>query len=134
MKNTILITIENKLILEKRDINVYHHDTKSAHIISYDSSIPLPLRPATDNDYLHVSIVSGPGRLEGKCILLLPTWINFELSTTGNISVVHSDKKIFLKVPPGPPDWQLKITRSGVEKRETSSDNITVGDSHLEYQ
>ena len=63
MAKEINITIENKLVMEKRDMNVYHHSTRSAHMISFDSSITLPLRSVMGDDYLHISIVTGPGNL-----------------------------------------------------------------------
>nr|NIM12175.1 hypothetical protein [Candidatus Aminicenantes bacterium]NIN18168.1 hypothetical protein [Candidatus Aminicenantes bacterium]NIN42067.1 hypothetical protein [Candidatus Aminicenantes bacterium]NIN84820.1 hypothetical protein [Candidatus Aminicenantes bacterium]NIO80995.1 hypothetical protein [Candidatus Aminicenantes bacterium] len=45
MTKEINITIENKLVMEKRDMNIYHHATRSAHMISFDSSITLPFKP-----------------------------------------------------------------------------------------
>ncbi|MCU0289222.1 MAG: hypothetical protein MUF15_22855 [Acidobacteria bacterium] len=43
---------------------VYHHSNRSAYIISHNSSISIPLRTSGEGDYLHISIVSGPGNLE----------------------------------------------------------------------
>lgn len=111
MPEPIDITIENKLNKEKRGINVYHHATRSAHIISYDSSITLPFETDGEDDYLHISVVSGPGNLWKECFADLPVWADFELSTEGKVTLTHSENRTVLKIPPGPPTWQLKITR-----------------------
>jgi hypothetical protein len=119
------VTIENKLIPERRDINVYHHSTSSAHIISYNNSFTLPLRSAGDDDYLHISAVRGPGRLKNDCLIDLPSWADFEFSSEGKVTVIHWDDRTLLKIPPGPPSWQLKITRpAGVTGKQ--KDKITV--------
>ncbi len=112
MTDKIEINVENKLITEKRDMNVYSHSTNSAHLISYGSSIPLPLEPDVDDDYLHISIVSGPGQLELTSVVDLPSWANFEFSSEGKLTVIRSGDRTLLKIPPGLPLWQLKMTRS----------------------
>jgi len=129
------ITVENKLIKEKRDINVYHHSTRSAHIISHNSSITLPLRTVGEDDYLHISIVSGPGNLWKDCLIGLPSWANFEFASEGKLTLTHSSdaKRTLLKIPPGPPTWQLKMTRpNGYTKKDNKKENITVGDDGRE--
>lgn len=128
MAKEINITVENKFTMEKRDINVYHYSTRGAHMISYNSSIVLPLGPEVEGDYLHISIISGPGPLEGKCIVNLPSWIDFEFSPGADVAVSHSRNRTILKIPPGPPIWQLKMTRSLSNMVRQSSDRITVGD------
>lgn len=130
MAKEINITIENKLVIEKRDMNIYHHSTGSAHLISYNSSITLPLRPMLEDDYLHISLVSGPGPLAGNCTVNLPSWADFEFSPGGDVFVTHSGSgnRTLLKIPPGPPIWQLKITRSISTPFKQSSDRVTVGD------
>ena len=110
MPKKINITIENKLITAKRDMNVYHHAGKTAHMISYNSSVTLPLSPVIGSDYLYVSIVSGPGNLETQSLVNLPSWIDFEFLSDGKLAVSHSYERIFLKIPPGIPGWQLKLT------------------------
>jgi hypothetical protein len=133
MVKEINITIENKLVMEKRDMNVYHHFTRSAHMISHDSSITLPLRPGIEDDYLYISIVSGPGRLEGNCIVNLPSWVDFELSSAGDATTAHSGDRTLLKIPPGPPKWQLKLTRSPFSIIAQSSDRVIIGDDQQKY-
>lgn len=134
MTKEINITIENKLVMEKRDMNVYHHSTRSAHMISHDSSITIPLKLDIEDDYLHISLVSGPGRLEGNCLVNLPSWVNFELSSAGDATVVHLGERTLLKIPPGPAVWQLRMTRSFSSLNDQPSDRVTIGDDQLEYQ
>jgi hypothetical protein len=134
MVKEINITIHNKLLLEKRDMTVYHHATRSAHMISCNSSITLPLRTVIEDDYLHISIVRGPGRLEGICIVSLPSWVDFEISSADDVAVAHSGDRTFLKIPPGPPEWQLKMTRSFSSLNDQSSSHVTIGDDQLEQQ
>jgi hypothetical protein len=134
MAKEINITIENKLVMEKRDMNVYHHSTRSAHLISHDSSITLPLKSGIEDDYLHISVVSGPGRLEGNCVVNLPSWVDFELSSAGDAAVAHLGERTLLKIPPGPAIWQLRMTRSLSSLIYQSSDYVIIGDAQLEYQ
>jgi hypothetical protein len=132
MAKQINITIENKLVLEERDMNVYHHSTRSAHMISPESSITLPLKSVIEDDYLHISIVSGPGRLEGNCVVNLPSWVDFELSSAGDAITTHSSDRTLLKIPPGPPIWQLKMTRSLSSTIDQSLDRVIIGDDQQE--
>jgi len=118
MKKEIKITIENNLVTEKRDMNVYHHDDQSAHMISHNSSITLPLKPAIEGDYLYVSIVSGPGRLQKESLVKLPSWLDFEFLSDRKLAVFHSLDQTLLKIPPGLPGWQLKLTRSSARQRK----------------
>jgi hypothetical protein len=133
MAKEIKITIENRLVMEKRDMNVYHHSTRSAHMISFNSSITLPFRSVIEDDYLHISIVSGPGPLEGECRVNLPSWMDFEFSPGGDVAVTHSGNRTLLRIPPGLPVWQLKMTRSSSLFNQPS-DCITIGDDQRECQ
>ncbi len=121
----IMIKIENKLVIEKRDMTVYHHGTRSAHMISYNSSITLPLKSTESHDYLYFSIVSGPGSMEHCSVVDLPSWLNFEFLTEGKLLVQHSDGRTLLRIPPGLPGWQLKLTRS-TSGSEKSSDGVYI--------
>lgn len=129
MAKEIKIKVENRFAIEKRAMNVYHHYDRSTHLISYGSSVELPLKPAGENDFLHISIVAGPGPLEGPCIVNLPHWIDFQFSPGGEVDVTHPENRTLLKIPPGPPVWQLKLTRSSSTFFKQTSDRITVGDS-----
>ncbi|NIM16358.1 MAG: hypothetical protein GTO45_30545 [Candidatus Aminicenantes bacterium] len=133
MAKEISITIENKLVREKRGMNVYHHFTRSAHIINHNDSITFPLMSSIDDDYLHISLVSGPGYLENKSVVNLPSWADFEFSFEGNVTLAHSFDRTLLKIPPGIPVWQLKVTRSS-SCIDQWPDRVTIGDDQLEYQ
>lgn len=128
MAKQINITVQNKLVIEERDLNVYHHAGRSAHMISYNSSVTLPLGPAAADDYLHISIVNGPGHLEGRCVVNLPSWIDFEFSSRGDVTVARSGNRTLLQVPPGPPTWQLRMTRSSSSLKGKAPDRITIGE------
>jgi hypothetical protein len=130
MPEEVDIIVENKLIKEKRDINVYHQSTRGAHIISRSSSITLPLRTVEEEDYLHISVISGPGYLWKNCMLDLPSWADFEFSSEGKSTLTHSGDRILLKIPPGPPTWQLKMTMpNGLSSIcPSTGDHVTVGD------
>jgi hypothetical protein len=127
MAQQINITIENKLKREKRAMNVYHHSSKSAHMISHNSSVTLPLRPVIEDDYLYISIVSGPGHLESKSVVNLPSWVDFEFLSDGKLAVIHSEERTLLKIPPGLPGWKLKLTRSDSRIKQPSG-CVTIGD------
>jgi len=129
----IEIKIENRLIKEKRDIHVYHHFTRSAHIISDNSGITLPLAAGDTGDYLHISAVRGPGNLKYICLINLSSRLNVECSTEGKISLVHTYQDgiahLLLKIPPGPPAWQVKVTRPvDFFEKPTSNYVIIVGE------
>jgi hypothetical protein len=120
------IKVENKLKKEKRGINVYHKATKSAHIISYDSSIKIPLQTAAEGDFLHLSVLSGPGHLWNECFITLPSWADFEFLSEGMVAVSHSGERIVVKVRPGPPTWQLKMTLPPTATALTRSADIVI--------
>ena len=124
----IEITVINKLTAEKRDLNVYHHFTSSAYMISHNSSIVVPLRTAAEDDYLHISIVSGPGNLEKDCLIDLPSWVDFKFFSQGNLTVTHAGGSTLLEIPSGPPVWQLKITRPTSLIPALTPDQVTIGD------
>ena len=131
MATQIKITIQNKLVVEKRDMNIYHHATRSAHMISFDSSITLPLSLNIEEDYLHISIVGGPGRLEGNCVVNLPSWLDFEFFSKGDVTIAHSVDRILVKIPPGFPIWQMKMTRSLSSLTNRSTDRVIIGDDYM---
>ncbi len=121
------ITIENKLLAEERDMNIYHRSTRGAHIVSFDRAVTLALGLAPSGDYVHLSPVMGPGHLQGECIVSMPRCIDFELSAAGDATVSHAGDRIILKIPPGPPKWQIKMTQSRTFPGKQSSDRVIVG-------
>ncbi|MGD2090496.1 MAG: hypothetical protein PVH61_30270 [Candidatus Aminicenantes bacterium] len=99
MPEKIEITVRNKLVNEKRDLNVYHHSTRSAYMISHGNAITIPLGTVQDREYLHFSIVSGPGSMEKDYWINLPSWCDFTISGLGNGDLTHSGNRILLKIP-----------------------------------
>jgi len=110
--NPINFTVRNNLKLEKREINVYHHSSRTSHIISYNQALSHDLKLVDENDYLHVSVVRGPGRLKNPCIVELPSFMNFRFKAAGEVSLHHSNRSIHLHIPPGPPVWELDMNLS----------------------
>jgi hypothetical protein len=125
------IKVENKLIEERRYINIYHQSTRSAHLISYNSSITLPLGTVEESDYLYISAVRSNGNLWKTCLINIPSWADFEFSSDGKVAIAHSndENRTILKVPPGPPTWQLKMIHSTAVLMGRPSDNVIIGDS-----
>lgn len=132
MSEGIEITVYNKLIAEQRDLSVYHHSGRSANMISYSSSIKLPLGTVEEGDYLFISVVRGPGNLKQECVVDLPDWLDFSFSSVCDGVVRRSGERTLLTVPPGPPIWQVKVTRSPTSAVAPESDYIAVGDSAYE--
>jgi hypothetical protein len=115
------------LVMEKREINVYHHLTGSAHMICHESHVTLPLKAAAYDDYLFISIFAGPGHLYTKSLVHLPSWADFEFSTDNRtVSVCHSGDRFIINIPPGPPTWNLKLTRSATTPVTRSKDSIII--------
>jgi hypothetical protein len=129
MPDKIELTVQNKLVKEKRDLNVYQHSTRSAYMISHGNSISISLGTVEDGDYLHLSIVSGPGSMEKNCWIEMPSWCDFNVSSLGNGDLTHSGNRTLLKIPPGPPVWQLKITCSSSHENAPIEHCVTIGDS-----
>lgn len=127
MPKGIDIIVRNKLAEEKRDLNAYHHAKRSAYFISHCNIVTIPLGTKEDGDYLHISIVSGPGKLEKGCLVDLPSWCDFSFSSIGNGNLSHSGDRILLKIPPGPPSWQLTVTRPPGNMGTPDEDVITIG-------
>ena len=98
-------------------------------MISHGNSITIPLRTVEESDYLHLSIVSGPGSMEKDCWINLPSWCNFNVSGLGNGDLTHSGNRTLLNIPPGPPVWQLKIMRPSGHMNTPIEDYIIIGDN-----
>ena len=137
MPGKLNITIENRLALEKRDINVFHHATRSAHIISHHSSFTFPCDCCGEDDYLQVSVASGPGNLWMDCLINLPSWVNFEFFSEGKLTVIHSNDRssTLLKIPPGPPTWELTLRwpsrlSHAHPSTGTGLNHVTIGDEN----
>jgi hypothetical protein len=133
MPKEINITIENKFVRGKRDMNIYHHSTRSARMINHNDSITFPLRPVLEDDYLYISPVGGPGHLENKSVVNLPSWTDFEFWFEGNIALIHSGDRTILKIPPGIIVWQLKVTRAPSFIPQLW-DRVVIGDDQSGYR
>ena len=107
----MIITVNNKLITGKRAVNVYQHAARGSHLISHNGSVTLPLEPLEQGDYLHISVTRGPGRLKNDCLLEIPWWMDFEFAGEGKVFITHKKDRVLVKIPAGPPVWQLKLTQ-----------------------
>jgi len=128
---SLTVTVKNQLITEERDLHVYHNSSRTAHIISHGSDVSMPLRKAVQGDFLHISMVRGAGNYWENCHIILPQGLDFEffsrgdltLSTTMTRSTAGPGKlsaagvrmmpdetnRLCLRIPPGPPTWELKL-------------------------
>jgi hypothetical protein len=122
------ITIQNKLMAEKRDLNIYHHSTRSAYMISRNNSVGIDLDSRENGDYIHISIVSGPGGMEKDCWLNIPAWCFFSFSGMCNGDIFHVNQRFLVRIPPGPPVWQLKISKPAAAHTGETGDSIFIGD------
>ncbi|MDQ1350895.1 MAG: hypothetical protein QG657_1197 [Acidobacteriota bacterium] len=133
MTDTGNIMVENKLIVEKRAISVYHHASRGAHLISHNGSVMIPLKPDAEEDYLHISVITGPGRLKNDSLLDIPPGLDFEFSNDGKVVITYKGGRVLIKIPAGLPIWQLKLTRpTGIPHNASSAyyeQRITVGES-----
>jgi hypothetical protein len=128
MTEEIEMEVRNSLFNEKRDLNVYHHSPRGAYMISYGNSIKVPLATKESGDYVHLSVVSGPGSLEKESWLDLPSWCDFSISGLGNGDFSHSGGRTLVRIPPGPPVWQVKITRPPANDHQNTGNYVTIGD------
>jgi len=129
MFEVVKITVHNKLTSEMRDLSVYHHAARSANLIGSNSKITLSLKTAEKDDYVHLSVVQGPGKLNQECVVDLPFWLDFDFSSIGEGVIQRTGKRTLLTIPPGPPDWQIKVTRSPDITDVPAVDYVTIGDS-----
>lgn len=137
MTDVINIIVINRLVKEKRYLNIHHHSTGSSHLISTKKEVAVPLNLKTKNDYLTISVVGGPGHMWHGCRVNLPSWLDFDFLATDVVTLGHrgSEERIVIDVPPGLPNWRLKITRQKdslprkmKELKENSSHRIIISD------
>ncbi len=62
------------------------------------------------------------------CLINIPSWANFEFCAEGKVALTHSndDARTMLKIPPGPPTWQLKRMRPTAALIGHTLDNVTI--------
>ncbi len=128
MRNEVEITVENRMVLEKRTLSIYHKGRDSTHLIHSSSSLTVVLKAAED-DYLHISPVSGPGDLKNDCVLRIPSWADFQFSSEGKISLSHWGKLFLLTVPAGTAPWELRMTRPACPGVSPSSYEVIINDN-----
>lgn len=112
MKKTTEIIFQNNLLIERRDINVYHRSSRGIHFISRGSSVKVPLQTVNEKDFINLSVAVGPGYMERQNVVDLPSWINYEFQSEGKFAAVRSGGRTLLKIPAGLPEWKLKLTLS----------------------
>ncbi len=108
-RKSIRIAVCNRLVRDRRDINVYHHSEGTNNIISSKSRAVYSLGDHDAGDCLKISVPSGPGYLLNPCILEMPPYMNYRFSAEGKFLLLHKGERTLLKIPPGPPLWELKL-------------------------
>jgi hypothetical protein len=113
MADVINIIIKNRLVKEKRYINIYHHGTGSSYLISDKNEVNVPLKINRKKDYLTIAVAGEPGHMWNGCRAILPSWLDFDFLATDAVSLNHrpGGERTVITIPPGLPNWQLKITR-----------------------
>lgn len=122
----IELKIHNKMIGEKRDLNIYHNHDRGAYMISRNNYVNLKLHNIDENDFLYISIVSGPGAMTKDCWINLPSWCFCSFSSMCNADICLSGQRFMVRIPPGPPVWQLKICSPKISP--DNKDEIIIGD------
>lgn len=131
MLKDVEITIENRLAMEKRHLNV-HHSTIRSHVVSFNNSETISLAPVSQDDYILVS--AHPGRRDSvwqDCLINLPAWVDFEFLTEGKVTLIHSGNRILVRKPSGPPTWHLRLTRPIRETATVRKDFLIIGDDEF---
>lgn len=125
-----VIEVKNKLVQEKRDLNIYHHATRSAYLISHSNVVKVALGDFGEGDYLHISVVSGPGNLVKDAWIDMPSWCDFSVTGLSNGEISHRGDRTYVRIPPGPPDWKLEIKGSPAHAGKEIKNHITIGDEN----
>lgn len=113
---TMPVTIRNKLLKDRRDIHVYHHSTRGAHIISRGHSLDIALLDKDSGDYVHISAGGAGGRPGHDCRITIPRELDLEFSSQGDFTLNHPPEKdrnnTRLILPPGTAKWELTLAWS----------------------
>jgi hypothetical protein len=131
MEKTTNIQFENNLVIEKRDMNVYHNSRRGIYFISHGSSVKIPLRTVNEKDFINLSVAVGPGYMERQNVIDLPSWLNYEFQSEGKFAAVRSEDRTLLKIPAGLPEWKLKLTLPASHVKP-SEGRVTISDNHDE--
>lgn len=141
---TFEVTVENKFTRGKRGIIVYNSSEQKDCIIPFKENGKNNSRKKFDlptgskgNNYLVISLTPRPVNLTTTCKIDLPSTVPFTFIPVGtqSIKITPSGKRTTLKIPGGPPTWQLKIDnplKSMLTNRpmveEGGGNNVTVGE------
>lgn len=137
MAEVINIIIINRLVKEKRYLNIYHHGTGSSYMISDKKEVNVPLKINRKKDYLTIAVAGEPGHMWNGCRANLPSWLDFDFLATDAVTLNHrgGGERTVITIPPGLPNWQLKITRQKdslpchmEELKENSTHQIIISD------
>ena len=122
-----VINFKNNLVMEKRDMNIYHHKSKGVHLISHGSSINISLQSLLKDDYIYLSIIAGSGKLERKHTVQLPAWMNYEFVSEGKFVAQHVDDYVCLNIPAAHPEWKMKLSCPN-SRNYLDIDQVTISD------
>ncbi len=129
MVENVSITVKNLLNMDMKYLNVVHCSTVSAHLLSSNRAIELPLGNTDIHDHIHISACSEGGNDMWKdCLIDMPFWVDFELAFDGKATLLHSGNRLHLKLPSAPPTWQLKIRRPVGNGIACSNDYVVIAD------
>lgn len=144
---TLTIEVENNFKKGKRGIIVHNSSQKQDWIVPWKKNGQEDTKqefdfPANNDDYLVIAVTPGAGDLKW-CKAELPTALPFIFTPGGmeKIGILTSSdgERTTLRIPPGPPTWQLKIKNpfkpadlqrgdEGEGSGEGGGNNVTVGD------
>ena len=143
---TFSIDVENKFRKGRRGIIVYDSSEKQDWILPWKNNgqgtklkkFMLPADSGKDDDYLNIAVAPGGGKL-GRSKIVLPANIPFTFIPGGidSITIIPSGDRVYIKIPEGPPTWQLKIMKPSEpigylmgddSTPPENSGNVTVGD------
>lgn len=135
MSEALYMIVNNMLIGQRRDIHIYHHSTRSSHIVSDNSAVVLELHNGISGDFFYISVVKGPGDLNKPCYIDLPNWMDIQFSSRGDVLVSHPNggDRLKFRIPPGPAGWEIKakIPPDSHITDRLSEDEITISeDAH----
>jgi hypothetical protein len=138
MADVINIIIINRLVKGKRYLHIYHYCSGSSYLISDNKEVNVPLKISRKKDYLTIAITGEPGHMWNGCRVDLPSWLDFDFLATDAITLNHCGcgERTVIIIPPGLPNWQLKITRQKdslpchvKELKENSTHQIIISDN-----
>jgi hypothetical protein len=132
------IIIKNNFKVEKdpRDVTVYRDSLKTSSIVRSGENLPADL--TVQGDFLGVAVNANSARAFNKTFrITYPYSLNDQVTMVlgGDIAVSKNEfpreNLVILTVPPGAPEWQLKISNAAVPEGKAMLEDpstVTVGD------